>query len=95
MQGGHGRHSDISGCYGALLAFLTVVTLSSKIIKPLCACDTSPGSGTCLPPISPTSETVVHLTTGHQMLQVASWAAGRMSGCLGHTILKYQRVRRG
>jgi hypothetical protein len=33
MQGGHGRHSDISGCYGALLAFLTVVTLPSKIIK--------------------------------------------------------------
>jgi hypothetical protein len=33
MQGGHARHSDISGCYGALLPFLTVVPLPSKIIK--------------------------------------------------------------
>jgi hypothetical protein len=33
MQGGHGRHSDISGCHGALLPFLTVVPLPSKIIK--------------------------------------------------------------
>jgi hypothetical protein len=33
MQGGHGRHSDISGWYGVLLAVLTVVTLPSKIIK--------------------------------------------------------------
>jgi hypothetical protein len=33
MQGGYGRHGDISACYGVLLAFLTVVTLPRKIIK--------------------------------------------------------------
>jgi hypothetical protein len=33
MLGGHGRHSDIGGRYGVLLAFLTVVTLPIKVIK--------------------------------------------------------------
>ena len=33
MQDGYGRPGDISACYAVLLAFLTVLTLPSKIIK--------------------------------------------------------------
>ena len=33
MQDGYGRPVDMSACYAVLLAFLTVLTLPSKIIK--------------------------------------------------------------